>query len=156
MCTKFSEPFHYKQIKFFDRFATAIFPWNNNYLYKLFFIYLIFLSNFIYLNNTAKIEWTTERASVVYLKIHAALGKRFFGLRTRLRYRVCAILPVTNPLIGAIFLPRARIRPYETMTKEWCKVTIGKFQVKMFPDSGIVSWDAINSWRIQRRLDLPP
>lgn len=40
------------------------------------------------------------------------------------------------------------VRSCETMTKEWRKVTIGKFQVKMFPDSGIVSRGAINSWRI--------
>lgn len=39
----------------------------------------------------------------------------------------------------------ARARARETMTKEWRKVTIGEFQVKMFPDSGIVSRDAINS-----------
>lgn len=36
-------------------------------------------------------------------------------------------------------------RSRETMTKEWRKVTIDKFQVKMFPDSGIVSRGAINS-----------
>lgn len=50
------------------------------------------------------------------------------------------------------------VRSRETMTKEWRKVTIGKFQVKMFPDSGIVSRGAINSWRRSLRslsgLDL--
>jgi len=42
-------------------------------------------------------------------------------------------------------LRHVRARARETMTKEWREVTIGEFQVKMFPDSGIVSRDAINS-----------
>lgn len=67
-------------------------------------------------------------------------------LERSVNFPVLVIAPALGALlpVNEVQSPSA-VRARETMTKEWRKVTIDEFQVKMFPDSGIVSRDAINS-----------
>jgi len=143
MCIKLSEPFRQPKIEFLDIFLGG----GNFFAYAVFFFFVCVLLSCICLNNRENRMKDGARTCCAYSKNPSCVRKMIRFANSIYGYDIgsCAVLADNESSDRRNLSSRVRASPRETMTKEWRKVTIGKFQVKMFPDSGIVSRDAINS-----------